>query len=121
MKIKKKHPLSIIEIMIVISIIAIVGSVMTHNMKGSLTKGRAFKTESASKQAYDILSLELSSGSTIKQIINSPETILVESGLVKSPKKILQDGWGNNFEIIKTEDDNFILYSKEMDQIPYRR
>ena len=43
MKIKRKSPLTIIEIMIVIFIISIVGGVMSYNMKGSLVKGRAFK------------------------------------------------------------------------------
>lgn len=111
MKIKKKHPLTIIEIMIVIFIISIVGGVMSYNMKGSLVKGRAFKSEAASKEAYDILSLELASGSSINKILEHPESVLKESGLVKNPKKILQDGWGKDFTLIQTEDEDFIIYS----------
>jgi hypothetical protein len=113
MKLKRKNPLTIIEIMIVIFIISIVGGVMTHNMKGSLIKGRAFKTETASKEAHDILSLSLASGSSIKDIIENPSKILKDSGLVKTTKKLLQDGWGKDFQIIQMDKDDFILYSEK--------
>ena len=113
MKFKRKSPLTIIEVMIVIFIISIVGGVMTHNMKGSLIKGRAFKTETASKEAHDILSLSLASGSTINEIIKDPSKVLKDSGLVKSTKKLLQDGWGKDFEVIPMDNDDFILYSEK--------
>ncbi|MCH9617549.1 MAG: hypothetical protein SP4CHLAM5_06740 [Chlamydiia bacterium] len=113
MKIRRKSPLTIIEIMIVITIISIVGGLMTHNMKGSLAKGRSFKSEAASKEAHDILSLQQACGSTIKEIIDDPSKIIIDSGLVKSTKKLLQDGWGNPFEIRKVGDDDFILYSEK--------
>jgi general secretion pathway protein G len=113
MKIKRKSPLTIIEVMIVIFIISIVGGVMTHNMKGSLVKGRCFKTETASREAYDILSLELASGTPLEDILADPASVLIQSGLVKNPKKLLQDGWGTNFEIVKLNDQDFILYSKK--------
>ncbi|MCH9621179.1 MAG: hypothetical protein S4CHLAM20_05960 [Chlamydiia bacterium] len=116
MKIKRRHPLTIIEIMIVIFIISIVGGVMSYNMKGSLVKGRVFKSEAASKEAYDILSLEMASGSTLERVLSNPESVLKESGLVKNPKKILEDGWGKKFQLLQTEDDDFILYSKEWTQ-----
>ena len=112
-KIKRKHPLTIIEIMIVIFIISIVGGVMSYNMKGSLVKGRVFKSEAASKEAYDILSLELASGSKLNKILKQPEAVLKESGLIKNPKKILEDGWGKKFQLIATENDDFILFSQK--------
>lgn len=99
--------------MIVIFIISIVGGVMTYNMKGSLVKGRAFKTEMASKEAYDILSLELAQGTPMEDILNNPGNVIKGSGLVKTPKKLLQDGWGKNFSILQIGDDDFILYSKK--------
>jgi len=112
MKIKRKSPLTIIEVMIVIFIISIVGGVMTHNMKGSLVKGRAFKTETASREAYDILSLELASGTPLDDILTNPSSILIHSGLVKNPKKLLQDGWGKDFQLVRLNDEDFVLYSK---------
>lgn len=113
MKIRRKSPLTIIEIMIVITIISIVGGLMTHNMKGSLAKGRSFKSEAASKEAHDILSLQQACGTPIEEIINNPSQVILDSGLVKSTKKLLQDGWGKPFEIRKVGDDDFILYSKK--------
>lgn len=98
--------------MIWIFIISIIGGVMTSNMKGSLNKGRAFKTESAGKQAHDILSLQMVSGSNLETVLNNPEKTLKQSGLVQNPKKLLQDGWGKNFIIVPINDDEFILYSK---------
>ncbi len=113
MKIKRKSPLTIIEVMIVIFIISIVGGVMTHNMKGSLVKGRAFKTETASREAYDILSLELASGTPLDDILTNPASVLTQSGLVKNPKKLLQDGWGKDFQIVKLGEGDFVLYSEK--------
>ena len=113
MKIRRKSPLTIIEIMIVITIISIVGGFMTQNMRGSLAKGRSFKTEAASKEAYDILSLQYASGSTINEILEDPSKVIIDSGLVKTTKKLLQDGWGKEFDIRKVGDDDFILYSKK--------
>ncbi len=113
MKIKRRSPLTIIEIMIVIFIISIVGGVMSHNMKGSLVKGRAFKTETASREAYDILSLELASGTTVTEILAEPSKVLMGSGLVKTTKKLLQDGWGNDFQLYAVGGDDFILYSEK--------
>lgn len=113
MKIRRKNPLTIIEIMIVITIISIVGGLMSYNMKGSLAKGRSFKSEAASREAYDILSLELSSGKTINNIIEDPSQVILDSGLVKSTKKLLNDGWGKPFEIIEIGSDDFIVYSKK--------
>jgi type II secretory pathway pseudopilin PulG len=112
MKIRRRSPLTIIEIMIVITIISIVGGLMTHNMKGSLAKGRSFKSEAASKEAHDILSLQQACGTNIEDIIKNPSKIIIDSGLVKSTKKLLQDGWGKPFDIRKVGEDDFILYSK---------
>ena len=113
MRIQRKSPLTIIEIMIVIFIISIVGGVMSHNMKGSLVKGRAFKTETASREVYDILSLELASGATMAEILADPGKVLMDSGLVKSTKKLLKDGWNNDFAILELGDNDFILYSEK--------
>ena len=113
MKKKRKSPLTIIEIMIVITIISIVGGLMTYNMKGSLAKGRSFKSEAASKEAYDILTLQLSTDSTIADIIANPKGVIVSSGLVKNANKLMTDGWGNEFQILELDGGNdIILYSE---------
>lgn len=112
MKIKRKHQFTIMELMIWIFIISIIGGVMTHNMKGSLKKGKSFKTETAGKEAYDILSLQIAGGSNITKVLQDPHKALKNSGLVQSPSKLLKDGWGKDFILVPTNDDDFILYSK---------
>ncbi len=100
--------------MIVITIISIVGGLMTYNLKGSLAKGRSFKSEAASKEAYDILTLQLSTDSNLTQILDDPHSVLRGSGLVKNANTVMRDGWGNDFQAIQIADsDDFILYSEK--------
>ncbi len=90
------------EIMIVIVLIGLIGSVIGINMKGSLDKGRAFKTEQAIQQIEDIFNLELAQGATVEHILANKEQVLTDSGLVKDPEKFLKDGWGFEFNIKAT-------------------
>jgi prepilin-type N-terminal cleavage/methylation domain-containing protein len=97
---KKKRALTLIEIMVVLFIITIVTSVIGVNMKGTMKEGKAFKSEKGSKQVFDVLSLEMAKNAEIiDSIIEHPEIILRNSGIVSDPKKILQDGWGEPFAI----------------------
>jgi general secretion pathway protein G len=97
---KKKRPLTLLEIMIVIFLIGIIGSVVGYNMKGSLDKGRAFKTERAMDQIHDILMLEVAQGGcTLKEAIENPLACLKRSGIAKDPEKLVTDGWGQAFEL----------------------
>lgn len=110
MKVKKRHPMTLLEIMIVIFIIGIIGSVIGYNMKGSLEEGKAFKSEQGSKQVYDILTLEIAKGGKIDDIVANPEKYLQLSGFAKNPKKLLQDGWGKDYLIARNgEDDLFVV------------
>lgn len=96
---KKKRSLTLLEIMIVIVLIGLIGSVIGVNMKGSLDKGKAFKTRMAIEQIQDILMLEVAKGASIDEVLKDTETYLKNSGLVKNPKTFLNDGWGKPFEI----------------------
>lgn len=96
---KKRYALTLLEIMIVIVLIGLIGSVIGYNMKGSLDEGRAFKTTYAMDQIQDILMLEVAKGENIQTVIAEKEKFLANSGLVKNPKKMLKDGWGQEFEI----------------------
>ena len=96
---KRKHPLTLIEIMIVIFLIGLIGSVIGYNMKGSLDQGKAFKTEKAIDQIHDILMLEVAKGQPIELVVANPEEFIANSGLVNNPKKLLQDGWGTPLTI----------------------
>jgi len=96
---KKKRPLTLLEIMIVIVLIGLIGSVIGFNMKGSLDEGRAFKTRQAKEQIKDILMLEVARGAPIADVVQKKEEYLRNSGLVAKPKSFLRDGWGEEFEI----------------------
>ena len=47
---KKKRSMTLLEVMIVIFIIGIIGSIVGYNMKGSMEKARAFKRVRGSKK-----------------------------------------------------------------------
>src|SRR3990167_6260687 len=90
---RRKRPLTLLEIMIVIVLIGLIGSVIGFNMKGSLDEGRAFKTRQAKEQIKDILMLEVARGAPIADVVQQKEQYLRNSGLVLKPKSFLRDGW----------------------------
>ena len=104
---RRKYSLTLLEIMIVIFLIGLIGSVIGYNVKGSLDEGKAFRSEQGASQIKDILLLEVAKGYDINTVISQKETFLSESGLVKDVKKILKDGWGEPYiiEISKTGTD----------------
>jgi type II secretory pathway pseudopilin PulG len=96
---QKKSPLTLLEIMIVIFLIGLIGSVIGYNVKGSLDEGKAFRSEQGAAQIHDILLLEVAKGHDIEQVIANKEAYLESSGLVKDVKKLLKDGWGELYEV----------------------
>jgi type II secretory pathway pseudopilin PulG len=104
-----KKSLTILEVMVVIFIIGIVMSVVGVNMKGSMEETKAFKSETGSRQIYEILSLELAKDSDVARKIGQGaseiRTILNNSGLVKDVNKILEDGWGRPYTVTCVGDD----------------
>lgn len=99
MKKQKKHAITLLEIMVVIFLIGLIGSVIGFNVKGSLEEGKAFKTEQAISQIQDILLLELAEGADPEEVEAAPEDYLRKSGLCKDPAKLIKDGWGERFAI----------------------
>ncbi len=95
----KKRALTLLEIMIVIFLIGLIGSVIGVNMKGSMEEGKAFKSRKAKEQIADILMLEVARGVSIEEVVKNPQIYLENSGLVKNPETFLNDGWGTPFEI----------------------
>jgi general secretion pathway protein G len=110
----KKRPFTLLEIMIVIFLIAIIGSVIGFNMKGSLDEGRRFKTEQAMERIRELLLLEVAKGATLDQVVAEPAKYLQNAGTVKDPKKILQDGWGEDFKISSTAGGDIHITSKRL-------
>lgn len=97
---RKKRPLTLLEIMIVILLIGLIGSVIGYNMKGSLDEGKAFKTRQGAEQIRDILLLEIAKGTPRDTVIANPARYLKQSGLVKDVNKLMKDGWNNPYEIL---------------------
>lgn len=95
----KKRALTLIEIMIVIFLITLITGAIGYNMKGSLDKGKRFRTAQAKEQLHDLLLICLDEGVTIDQIIANPEKCLRDSGLAKDPDNLIKDGWGKKFDI----------------------
>jgi type II secretory pathway pseudopilin PulG len=96
---RKKRPITLLEIMIVILIIGLIGGVLGYQMKGSLDQGRAFKTEQGIAKLQDILQLEAAANTnyTLEQIAAEPKSFLKDSGLFKDVDAALKDGWGHDY------------------------
>ncbi len=91
--------MTILEIMIVIFIIGIICSLIGYNMKGTLDKGKVFRTEQAIEQLKDLLLMCLAEGESAEKILKNPTKVLEKYGLAKNPEKIMEDGWGKKFDI----------------------
>jgi general secretion pathway protein G len=100
----KKRFITLLEIMIVILLIGIITSVVGYNVKGSLEKGKIFKTEQAQRQIKDVLLLEVARGTDIDEVVKNHKKYLEDSGLLKDVSGMLKDGWGGEY-IIKVSRD----------------
>lgn len=91
--------MTLLEIMIVIFIIGIIGSVIGYNMRGSLDKGKAFKTKEGVNKICEIVQLEEAQGTLLNpdDIESSVKQMLTNSGLVRKPSDLMKDGWGNPY------------------------
>ena len=102
---QKKKSMTLLEIMIVIFLIGLIGSVIGYNVKGSLESGKAFKSEHGAAQIRDILLLEASNGTDIALIVKNKKEYLENSGLCKDVEKMLKDGWGKDYTITENKGD----------------
>jgi type II secretory pathway pseudopilin PulG len=116
MKIKKRF-MTLLEIMIVILLIGVITSVVGYNMKGSLEKGKIFKTRQAKNQIKDLLLLEVAKGENIDEVVSDPEKFLQKSNLAKNPKNLLKDGWNDPFIITKKDDSDINVKSKKLEAL----
>ena len=103
--------------MIVILLITIITGAIGYNMKGTLEKGKAFRTERAREQLHDLLLYCYTETKDTDQILKNVESMIAKTGLAKNPKELLKDGWGVPFEIKATKYKNdFIIRSEKLDQ-----
>ena len=101
--------------MIVICLITLITGVIGYNMKGSLDKGKRFRTEQAMEQLHDMLLLALSEGKKIDEILRDPKTVLLDMGLAKNPDNLLKDGWNEPFQIkASSSKKDFLITSRNV-------
>lgn len=99
-----KRAMTLMEIMVVIFLIGIITGVVGYNVKGSLDKGKQFKSQQAKRRLEDILQMEVAQNNLIEQQFNEGKPlkdILEDTGLVteKDAKALLVNGYGKKFEI----------------------
>jgi type II secretory pathway pseudopilin PulG len=110
----KKRALTLIEIMIVIFLITLITGAVGYSMRGTLDKGRAFRTEQGKEQLHDLLLICLaeSKDATIEQIAAKPADYLKELGLAKDPENLVIDGWKEKFVITPKGKSDFNITSE---------
>lgn len=97
-KMSRKRAFTLLEIMIVIFLIGLIGSVIGFNMKGSLDEGKAFKSKQAIQQVEDILTMQLAEGEVTAEEIREDFLVCLEKcNLIKSPETLSKDGWNQRF------------------------
>lgn len=101
---KQKQAITLLEIMIVIFLIGLIGSVIGYNVKGSLEEGKAFRTDQGINQIRDILMMQAAEGVSLEDLVSAPKAYLEASGLVKDVDKLQKDGWGIEYRIQKNND-----------------
>lgn len=96
---KKKYAMTLLEVMIVIFIIGIIGSVIGYNMRGSLDNGKAFKTKEGTRKLFEIVQLESDGLKDDGHLNDNIKKLLEHSGLVRNAKDLMVDGWGEEYRI----------------------
>ena len=100
MKHKRRYALTLLEIMIVISLITIIMGVLGYNMKKVLDKGKVFRTEQAIERLHNVFDLAVATGdATYQKIAADPQLYVNESELARSSKDLLKDGWGGEIVV----------------------
>ena len=112
----KKRCVTLIEIMVVIMLISLIGGALAFNMRGSMDKGRAFKTEQNISRIEDILTLTIAeSGKNASDILLSWSQIVTDSPLVKDDS-ILKDGWNGEIKVAANGETGFTVTSDKLDE-----
>lgn len=112
---KKKYAMTLLEVMIVIFIIGIIGSVIGYNMRGSLDNGKAFKTKEGTRKLYEIVQLESDNLKDDGQLNEKIKQLLEHSGLVRNVKDLMKDGWGEEYRI-EVQNGDIRFYSEQYEK-----
>lgn len=108
-----KKSLTLIEIMVVIALIGIIGSVLGVNMKKSMDKAKVFKAKAQAQKIEDALNIYYAENSLQpKEVIEQADEILKDCGLFKDERDFKLDPYGKPI-VIKFEDGGFVCKSSK--------
>lgn len=104
---RKRSAITLLEIMIVILLIGLIGGVLSYNLKGTMDRGKKFRTEEGMRRLKDILNLAVEENpDLIKQLKDAKDASIVEqcvtnSGFVQKDKvkDFLLDGWSMPYTV----------------------
>lgn len=113
---KKKQPITLIEIMIVMFLIALITGVIAYNYRGSLEEGKAFKTKAGIERLQTILNLRVAEDpALLDDIDHNWQKIVRFSPLVHNPESLIKDGWGEEYKV-SVEDGMIKVDSPRLDR-----
>lgn len=109
----KKRPITLIEIMIVMFLIALITGVLAYNYRGSLEEGKKFKTQAAMEKLETILNLAVAQDPRLMENIEENwEEIVESSPLVQNPRELEVDGWGYRYTVSKDPNGHIAIESE---------
>jgi|GEM_PF-1943810 len=117
---KKRRAITLIEMLIVISLISIITGALALNYQGSIDRGRALKTKELISRIEAILNLHLidSPGAITSRTSDVDYAKIVQASALWKGKlkqgEVLKDGWNKPF-IIKYENDEVSCSSPKFD------
>ncbi len=113
----KKRFITLVEMMIVMFLIAMITGVIAYNYTGTLEEGKAFKTKNGIEKIHTVLDLYLASNPQEKDHIDTKwKEILENSQLVKNPKELETDGWGNEDQVSKDSNGDIQITSAKYNE-----
>jgi general secretion pathway protein G len=96
----KKRYVTLVEMMIVITLIIMIIGVIAWNVQGSLEEGKAFKTKTGMEKLQTILEIMIANNPDLEDRVSEDwPTIIRSSPLVKNVEDISKDGWGVKYEV----------------------
>lgn len=116
----KKRYVTLVEMMIVITLIIMIIGVIAWNVQGSLEEGKAFKTKTGMEKLQTILEIMMANNPDMENdITGNWQNIIRSSPLVKNVNDISKDGWGNQYEVtvenghVRVSSERFKQYLRE--------
>ncbi|MDP1836066.1 MAG: hypothetical protein Q8K75_09105 [Chlamydiales bacterium] len=98
--------ITLIEIMIVMTLIAMILGVVAYNYQGALEEGRAFETRANIEKIRTILTLKVANDpGAIDSVQDKWKDYVKSSPLVQNPEKVVRDGWGDEYKVTVEQSD----------------